>query len=781
MDERVLRVLEFDKIKDKVAEYCQTAAGKQKVKDLRPYGNAYDATVALKETNGAVELINKKGMPPFEGIYDVRNEILMAKKGANLTCSGIFRMGGLLRCSRRFIDYAQDNYLDNICRGITTFKRLEDEIFNAIVSEDEISDRATETLFNLRRELKTKNASVKDRVNSLIRKYSKLLQDDLYTMRGDRYVIPVKSENKSAVPGIVHDQSASGATLFIEPMSLVELNNDIRELMLKEKAEIERILANLSRKIYDNIDGIAINADIVWELDFIFAKAHYASEVQGTCPHMTEDGSFEIKNGRHPLIDDKVVVPITVYLGKEYSSLIITGPNTGGKTVTLKTVGLLHIMAMSGLFIPADDNSTVSYYDNIFADIGDEQSIEQNLSTFSSHMKNIVYIMDKADDRSLALFDELGAGTDPVEGAALAIAILDNLKLRGSKIVATTHYSELKAYALSTEGVENASMEFDVETLKPTYRLLVGIPGKSNAFEISKRLGLTNNIIEDAKKNVSNTAMKFEDLIMTLQQRTIEAEDNLREAASMKMEAKTLKEKYEKKFASFEKNKDNMIQNANREAKQVIRQAKEEADDILKNIRELEKIGYGSDVSGKLENERRKLRDKLDVMEAKTSYKKDVKPSKTPKKVELGQELILNSLNQKVTVLTLPDSKGDLQVQAGIMKVSVNLKDLSEGSGVANKNISKKEKREVKLNLSRVESSVDLRGLDAEEAMYKVDKYLDDAYMAGLGEVTIIHGKGTGILRNAITDMLKHHPHVKSHRLGGYSEGGTGATVVELK
>lgn len=787
MENRTLRVLEFDKIKDKLKNYTQTSAAKELIDELKPYSNVYEVRERLKETREALDILFKKGSPPFEGIHDVRDGISRAEKGAALGAVELYRIAGVLRASRRFKEYVTHKedeeafpVLEDICEGLVPIKRLEDEIYNAIIDEEEISDKASETLYSIRKELKNKNGSVRERVNDLIRKYSKFLQENLYTIRGDRYVIPVKAEHKGAVPGIVHDQSSTGATLFIEPMNLVETNNAIRELMLREKAEIERILAQLSRKVYENISAIKNNSSIIWELDFIFSKAKFGSEIRGTCPIVNEDGSFHIIEGRHPLINAEVIVPSTIYLGGEYTSLIITGPNTGGKTVTLKTVGLLHVMGMSGLLIPAKENSVISYYENIFADIGDEQSIEQSLSTFSSHMKNIVYIMEKADKNSLALFDELGAGTDPVEGAALAVAILENLKERGTKIVATTHYSELKAYALKTPHVENASVEFDVETLRPTYRLLIGIPGKSNAFEISKRLGLKEEVIESAKGNVSSNTLIFEDLIMNLQKKSIEAENNARETAMLKLEAEKIKLKYEEKLYGIQKNKDNILQNAQREAKSIIRDAKEEADGIAKNIRELERMGYDNDVRTKIEEQRKKLKDKMENIESNLSFKEKEKGKKLGD-VKLGQEVILSSLNQKVTVLTKPDNKGELQVQAGIMKVTVNISDLRETENSKDVSKQRHSKKEMNLNLKRVATSIDLRGLDAEEAIYNVDKYLDEAYMAGLGSVTVIHGKGTGVLRKTIGDLLKRHQHVKSYRLGEYSEGGSGATVVELK
>jgi DNA mismatch repair protein MutS2 len=786
MNEKSLKILEFGKIKEEIKKYTVTSAGKDLIDELKPYDNIYEAREHLEETKEALRLLVTKGAPPFEGVYDIREGISRAEKGSSLMPGQLLKIAAMLRSARKFKEYISHKeeeeafrVIEDICEGIVPLKKLEDEIFLAIEGEDEISDRASSTLYNLRRSLKDKNASVRDKVNSLIRSYSDYLQDNLYTMRGDRYVLPVKSEHKGSVQGLVHDQSSSGATLYIEPMSLVNLNNEIKELILKEKAEIERILTELSAKVHDNKREVRNNSNIIWELDFIFAKGKYASASNCNAPTINDEGIIDIIEAKHPLIDRKIAVPMSMYLGREFTSLVITGPNTGGKTVTLKTVGLLHIMALSGLMIPAREHSTVSFFKEVFADIGDEQSIEQSLSTFSSHMTNIVNIIEKADEKSLILFDELGAGTDPTEGAALAVSILEHLRKRGCRIVATTHYSELKAYALKTEEVENASVEFDVETLRPTYRLLIGIPGKSNAFEISRRLGLPDFIISDAKDSIASEALKFEDLIQSLQDKSIKAENYAREAEVLKLEAAKLKGKYEEKLNSLNNVREKAIIEAQREAKSILREAKEDADKIIKDMRELEKMGYSSDARQMLEEERRKLKEKLENAEEKANKVKE-KDGEELKDVKEGQEVFVPSLNQKVIVLSKPDNKGEVQVQAGIMKINVKLKDLRASKG-ASKEEKKISKREAKLNLRSVPSSVDLRGMDSMEAVYTVDKYLDDAYMGGLAEVSIIHGKGTGVLRNAINDMLKRHSHVKRYRLGEYGEGGTGVTVVELK
>ncbi|MGG7176176.1 endonuclease MutS2 [Clostridium paraputrificum] len=785
MNERSLRVLEFNKVKEKVRKYAVTSGGKELVDELVPYSTVYEVKNGLEETNEAYELLVKKGNPPFEGLHDVREGLERAGKGGTLTLGQLLHVGSMLRCTRRVKEYLtrseeEESFpkLEDLAYILTPIKNLETEIETAIISEEEVSDKASSTLYNIRRNLKEKNSSVREKINSIVRSNAKYLQDAIYTMRGDRYVLPVKSEYKGAVPGLVHDQSSTGATLFIEPMSLVNLNNEIKELKLKEKAEIERILWELSKKVKDNVDSCNNNMKILLEIDFIFAKGKYASSINAIMPTVNENGIFDLIEARHPLIDPEKVVPSDIYLGKDFSALMITGPNTGGKTVTIKTVGLLHIMAMSGLLISAKEGSSISFYREVFADIGDEQSIEQSLSTFSSHLTNIVGIMGNADRESLALFDELGAGTDPTEGAALAISIIETLRERGTKIVATTHYSELKGYALKTIGVENASVEFDVETLRPTYRLLIGIPGKSNAFEISRRLGLDDYIIEKAKNYMSKENLQFEDLIRDLQEKSIIANRDAREAGKLKAEAEKAKKVYEEKLKKLETTRDKAYNEARREAKDIISAAKDEADEILKAMRELEKLGISSGGRKRLEEERKRLKDSLEERE-KSLIKQRENTGEAITKVTLGMEAFLPSLNQKVIIISMPDNRGEVQVEAGIMKISVKLKDLRVIEATAKPK--EKKRREVKLNLKSVDSRVDLRGLDAEEACYRADKYLDEAYIANLGEITIVHGKGTGILRKAINDMLKRHPHVKSYRLGVYGEGGDGVTMVELK
>ena len=785
MNKKSLKTLEFDKIKNKVVKYAVTSGGKEMASKLAPYESAYEVREALKETKEAYDILVKKGNPPFEGLHDVTESLVRAEKGGTLSPGQLLYIGNMLRCTDRLKQYLKgeeegESYpkLEDLSYILTPIKNLQLDIEKAIVSEEEVSDKASNTLFNLRKSIKENNSKIRDKVNSLVRSNASYLQDAIYTMRGDRYVLPVKSEYKSQVPGLVHDSSATGATLYIEPMSLVNLNNEIRELKLKEQAEIERILFELTRKVKDNKDICKSNMNVIIKIDFIFAKAKFSSKINGIMPEVRENGSFDLILARHPLIDPEKVVPSDIYLGENFKALMITGPNTGGKTVTLKTVGLIHLMALSGLLITAKDGSSVSFYREVFADIGDEQSIEQNLSTFSSHMTNIVNIMANADNESLVLFDELGAGTDPTEGAALAIAIIDTLKERNTKVIATTHYSELKGYALKTKEVENASVEFDVKTLKPTYRLLIGIPGKSNAFEISKRIGLDSYIIDRAKNNIESDNLKFEDLIRDLQEKSIIANNNAREAEKLKTEAEKIKTEYEEKMKKLDIVRDKAYSEAREKAKSILEAAKEEADEILKAMRALEKMGIEGGGRKRLEEERKKLKDALEEKE-KEQLKERENKGKTITKVKVGMEAYLPSLNQRVIIVSMPDNKGDVQAQAGIMKITVNIKDLREVEGQSKPKT--KKKREVKLYLKSVESRLDLRGLDAEEAIYRTDKYLDEACMSNLGEVTIVHGKGTGVLRKAISNMLKKHPHVKSYRLGVYGEGGDGVTIVEIK
>ena len=788
MNQKSLRVLEFNKIIELLKSKASSSLGLKYIEELVPSSDFEEVKYMQQETSETQSILTKRGYVGLQGIHDIEDKVKRAGVGASLDPGSLIMIADTLRAARTLrnslsgSDEEDFNYpiIQSLSNGLYAYREIEDAIYNAIISELEISDNASSTLRDIRRRIVQKNQSIRSKLNSIISSttYQKYLQDAIISVRGDRFVVPVKAEYRSQVAGIVHDQSSSGATLFIEPMSIVDMNNELRQLRLSEQEEIERILQELSAMVGEVSEDLISNQEILGRLDFAFAKGKLSMKMRGVEPTLNKDKFINIKNGRHPLLDRKTVVPNSVYLGRDFHTLVITGPNTGGKTVTIKTVGLFALMTQSGLHISADYGSSMCVYDNIFADIGDEQSIEQSLSTFSSHMTNIVTILESASFDSLILFDELGSGTDPTEGAALAVAIIETLNKRGCRIIATTHYSELKGYALRTVGVENASVEFDVETLKPTYRLLIGVPGKSNAFEISKRLGLSNDVILKAKDFMSEENLQFEDLIRDLQEKSILANRDAREAKRIKDEAEALKKKYDEKLKKLDIIRDKVYNEARQEAKQIISDAKDEADEIVKAMRELEKMGIAEGGRNRLEEERRKLKASLEEKEA-AMIKSRENTGEAITKVTLGMEAFLPSLNQRVIIVSNPDNKGDVQVEAGIMKISVKLKDLRKVPDEPKKK--EKRKREVKLNMKSVDSRIDLRGMDSEEACYRTDKYLDEAYLGNLGEVTIVHGKGTGILRKAINDMLKRHPHVKSYRLGVYGEGGDGVTIVELK
>ena len=782
MNRKSLEKLEFNKIKEEIKSYAVSSAGQSFLDLLEPFENKIEIDRALDETKEAIDLLVTKGSAPFSGIYDVREALGFIGKGGSSNAANLLRIANILKSAREFKDYVgpSDSFraLREIVYGVTNMKNLENDIFVAIIGDNEISDKASTDLFNIRRSLKEKTGSVKEKIQALVRSNEKYLQDMIYTVRGDRYVIPVKSEHKGSVPGLVHDQSASGQTLFIEPMSLVNLNNEIKELMLKEKAKIERILRALSAKVQVSIEAVKRNAEIIYEMDSIFSKAKYSLQIDGSRPEVREDLTFNLIEARHPLIPRSQVVPSTIYMDDRFSVIVITGPNTGGKTVNLKTVGLLHLLAKAGILIPVKDGSSIGNFREIFAYIGVEQSIEQSLSTFSSHMTNIVSIIEHADDRSLVLFDELGAGTDPTEGAALAAAILDTLRGRGVKIIATTHYSELKVYALKSTGTVNASVEFDVETLRPTYRLLIGIPGKSNAFLISKRLGLPDYIIESSKAFIDSETLQFEDLIEGLQSKSMKASKEAREAETLRISLERKQEELDRKLARIDEIRENALVEAKREGRKFIKETKEKSDEILKNMRELERLGYSVEGRRKLQELRDELQGNLNEAETQAAETDKVKGTAV-KEIVPGMDVLLSTLNQKVSVLTRPDNKGEVQVQAGIMKLTVKKEDLIELKETRSDR--KAQKREVKLNLKSVQTSVDVRGLDAGEATYRVDMYLDEASLGGLDEVTIIHGVGTGVLKDELSKMFRNHPHVKKYRQGEYGEGGQGVTMVTLK
>ncbi len=792
MNEKTLKVLEFNKIIEMLVERTESRLGQDLSRQLKPKTDIQEVETAQLETHEAVNLIVKRGRPPMGGIHDISHELKRAEIGSTLVPINLLNIADSLRAARRLRSYFRQDkqdqdskyeILEELILSLNIYKDIEDTIFNAIISEDEISDNASNTLKNLRRQIQSKNASIRNKLNSIINSSTnkKYLQDSIITIRQDRFVVPVKSEHKSNLPGLVHDQSSSGATFFIEPMAIVELNNDLKELRLKEKAEIERILAELTAMVGDVSREIRYNQGILAKLDFIFAKGKLSLVMNGTKPLLNNDGYILIKQGRHPLLKDVEVVPTTINIGKNFTTLVITGPNTGGKTVTLKTVGLFTLMCQAGLQVPADYGTKMAVFNNLFADIGDEQSIEQSLSTFSSHMTNIVNILENIDDNSLVLFDELGAGTDPTEGAALAMAILNNLYKRKIRTIATTHYSELKIYALTTEGIENASVEFDVETLSPTYKLLIGVPGKSNAFEISKRLGLQDFIINDARELLSKENIEFEDVLASIEKDRRISEENRAESEKLKQEVDDLKKELTKKRNQIEDMKKRIIREAKQEARKILKEAKEESEGIVKELRgisdEIEK-----ERNKKIQESRDRLKNKLSSIEDDLTENILTKTSKKPPvNVKVGETVKLINLNQVGTVISPPDSDGNLVVQVGIMKVNVHISVVERSKDKQRSATTARTKSMIRSKSKSIKSEIDLRGKNLEEAILDVDKYLDDAYMAGLGQVHIIHGKGTGILREGIKQLLKTHRHVSTSRLGKHGEGGTGVTVVEIK
>lgn len=792
MNEKTLRVLEYQKIIEKLVERAESSLGSSLARELSPSIDKEHVKHIQEETDEAVKLLLKRGSPPLGGIHDVLSEVKRAEIGGILSPAGLLKTADTLRAARKiksFLKQGKDEnnivlpILENIIGSLNTYRDIEEEIFNAIISEEEVSDNASPELRNIRRQIKAKNDNIRTKLNSIInsKDNQKHLQDALITIREGRFVVPVKQESRSVFPGLIHDQSSSGATLFIEPMSVVNLNNELKELKLKENQEIERILTNLTELVAQETEGIKENQKLLSSLDFIFAKGKLSLSMDGSKPLINDEGFINIKKGRHPLLDKEVVVPTDIHLGKDFTTLLITGPNTGGKTVALKTIGLFTLMTQSGLQIPVDSGSEMCVFSSVFADIGDEQSIEQSLSTFSSHMTNIVDILENVEENSLVLFDELGAGTDPTEGAALAMSILDYLYNRSIRTVATTHYSELKVYALSTEGIENASVEFDIDTLSPTYKLLIGVPGKSNAFEISRKLGLQSFIIENAKHFISTENIEFEDVLASIEKDRTEIEKSKSDTIRLKEEADRLREELQERIDKIENNKDNILRKAREQARETLVKAKEESQEILEEIRQIS-ADVEKEKQQRLQAAKEKLKGNLDDIEGQLSEKilskKSHKPLETVKK---GDEVRILSLNQNGTVVSPPDSDGNVLVQVGIMKVTVPIDTIEGAKGEEKAKTERSAKSVMKSKSKTIKNEIDLRGKDLEEATYEVDKYLDDAYLSGLKEVSIIHGKGTGVLRKGIGDLLKRHRHVKSSRLGGFREGGDGVTIVEVK
>ncbi len=794
MDKSVFKTLEFDKILDKLAGFTESEAVRKRIFSLTPYASLSDARNAQKETSEAVNTCLRIGNPPVNfSVRDITGAVKRSEIGGLLNPLDLLSVSRVLYVARRIKSYLADAGEDAvILRGladsIVTQKQLEDSINSAILSETEIADDASVDLAQIRRKMKTLNAKIRESLDNMIRSetYKKYLQDPIVTIRSDRYVLPVKSEYRAEIAGIVHDTSRGGGTLFIEPMSVVNLNNEIRDLLNKEQLEIEKILATLSAEVSENSGIILSNYDIVTNLDFIFCKAKLSFDMNGTEPILNDKGIIRFKKARHPLIPKDKVVANDISLGDGFDTLVITGPNTGGKTVTLKTIGLFSIMAASGLHIPVNEESQAALFKKFFADIGDEQSIEQSLSTFSSHMVKIVKIIDQVDSDSLALFDELGAGTDPTEGAALAISVLEHLRAFGASTVATTHYSELKLFALTTDGVENASCEFDVDSLQPTYKLLIGVPGKSNAFAISKRLGLSDAVISRAYEILSDEDVKFEDVITDLEQSRREAQSEKEYAKRMKSELYDLKAEIEAERKKLKESKSRILEDARREAKIIIMEAKEESNAIIKDLERMRIEGKTANISDKVQKTREKLKKREESIDK--AMKRSAEPRKTYrdpiKNLKVGETVKLIDMDQTATVLKLPDNKGMVRVQAGIMKTDVHISNLERVKDNSTKELTEKYVRSTNAYQSKtknVSTEIDVRGQLPEEALMNVEKFIDDCYLAGISPVTVIHGKGTGVLRKAVGDMLKHSKYVKSSRPGKFGEGEMGVTIVELK
>lgn len=789
MNQKALKTLEFDKIIHILTAHAASEGAKEMCRKLVPYDNINDVERAQRETADALRRVYRKGSVSFGGIRDIRGSLKRLEIGGILGMGELLQIMSLLETAGKIRQYGQReaddtsrDSLDESFEFLDPVPALASEIRRCILADDEMADDASSALLQIRRSMRQMNDKVHNTLNSMVNGSARsYLQDPVVTMRDGRYCLPVKAEHRSQVPGMIHDQSSTGSTLFIEPMAVIKLNNDFKELLMKEQQEIEKILSVLSEKAAAVTEILAEDYRILTALDFIFARAMMAKDMKATRPIFNTDRQIHIKDGRHPLLDPKKAVPITVRLGDDFDLLIITGPNTGGKTVSLKTVGLFTLMGQAGLHIPAFEGSRLAVFDQVYADIGDEQSIEQSLSTFSSHMTTIVSILKEVTLNSLVLFDELGAGTDPTEGAALATSILDHLHRQGIRAMATTHYSELKVYALSTEGVENACCEFDVESLRPTYRLLIGIPGKSNAFAISSRLGLEDFLIEDAKKRINAQDVSFEDMMAELQDSRVKLLNEQEEITRYKSEIRTLRDALQKKQDRIDERKEKILSDAAAQANAILQEAKDYADETMKNFH---KFGKASISVKDMEAERARLREKIKENDSRTA-KATPKPKKKLKAAALhiGDRVRVLSLNLEGTVSTLPNPKGDLFVQMGILRSQVNINDL-EYIGEAENLQKGMTTGGGKLRMSKsaaVSTEINLIGMTVDEAIAHLDKYLDDAYLAHVPSVRIVHGKGTGALRTAVHQYLKRYKHVKSFRLGTFGEGDAGVTIAEFK
>lgn len=784
--EKSLNKLELHVVLEKLAECAHSEEAKERCRKLTPLTDAEEIQLLQQQTSAACKLISLKGAPSFHELKEIAASLERADRGGCLTPVELLRIAGVLRCIRNAKayyngDYTQSN-LDVYFQELSPNRYLEEKITNSILSEEEIADAASSELADIRRHMRIQSAKVKESLQKIISSpsYAKYLRDPIITLRGDRYVVPVKSEYKSEIPGLVHDVSSSGGTFFIEPMSAVNANNALRELLIKERKEIERILAELSAEAASFRESITASYEMLVTLDVIFAKARLSLRMDGMEPEIRTNATVELNRARHPLIDRKRVVPITVRLGTDFDTLIITGPNTGGKTVTLKTIGLLTLMAECGLHIPADHGSAISVFPRVLADIGDEQSIEQSLSTFSSHMKNIVQIVEECDDETLVLFDELGAGTDPAEGAALATALIEFCRKCGSRVAATTHYAELKLYAMRTSGVMNASCEFDVETLRPTYRLLIGIPGKSNAFAISKRLGLSELIIDQAKSYVNENDRNFEDVLNQLEQQRQQMENAKREAEKLRLETEQMRTKSEEYYAEIKREREKAMRSARAEAQAIIDNARRVSNEVSEELKQLRKqMKDAADVQGS-NAKQAELRRRLNEAEETFSDKQKAPERPAPsREIKVGDTVELLRFGTKASVLAI-NKDGSYQLQAGIMKVTAQPNEvyLIEETQQQAKKIIERSKREFRNVAAQTE--LDLRGMSADEAVATLANFLDGAMLANLAQVRIIHGKGTGVLRKAVHEELKRNRAVKKYRLGVYGEGEDGVTIAEL-
>ena len=788
--QKTINTLEFDKIRAMLAVLAPTAGAAEQARGLLPSDRAAKVRSDLKRTTDARRLADAKGQPSFGGVSDITSALERADKGATLTTRELMDVGAVLRTSRALLEYIRsnktfDSVLDEIFERLMPNKHLEERISKSIISEDMIADEASSELSDIRRKIRAANIRIKDNLKSFVSgAHSRYLQENIVTMRNGRYVVPVKAECRGEIKGLIHDTSSSGATVFVEPMSVVEANNELRMLEAKEAHEIERVLSEMSADVSAISSALRLNYENITELAFIFACAELSRKMKATEPVISEDRHIVLKKARHPLIDPAVVVPIDVSLGAERDTLIITGPNTGGKTVTLKTLGLFTLMAQAGLHIPAEDGSCVCIQERVLVDLGDEQSIEQSLSTFSSHMVNIISIIKEKNARSLVLFDELGAGTDPVEGAALAVAVIDNVRASGALCAATTHYAELKAYALDTEGVVNASCEFDVETLRPTYRLIVGAPGRSNAFAISKKLGMPDEVIERASEYVSSENKRFEAVIGELEAQRCEMEREKESARALREALEREKAAADAEIAKKLENAERTLERAREKSQSMVQSAKLSSDFIMEQMDRVRRERDSERLGEELDRARRELREHLRANERKFDPVVERKRDEAyvlPRALRRGDEVLIVSLGRKATVLAEPDRSGKVEVQAGIIKTKVALSDL-ELVEESKKDASDKRRGGYKMSVNRdFRDEIDLRGKTGDEAWSAVDKYFDEATMAGFSTVRLIHGKGTGALKAALWEYLRRDPRVSKYRIGQFGEGDGGVTVVELK